>query len=161
VKGDFGFRPLAVPSPLSPLDSLQPPAAAALLRPPRLPRRLAALRRASCRAPIPSQRRRMVGAPGFEPGASALSGQRSNQLSYAPDEMAAGSAPVMERAVVRSPRRCAAHTTTTRRGRPRRGQALTCPGAVTPHPPLSTCVLADYGCVPRLGALRRRDCRAP
>ena len=26
----------------------------------------------------------LVGAPGFEPGASALSGPRSNQLSYAP-----------------------------------------------------------------------------
>ena len=31
-----------------------------------------------------------VGAPGFEPGTSALSGPRSNQLSYAPGKMRSG-----------------------------------------------------------------------
>ena len=38
-------------------------------------------------APVASGRRSaasLVGAPGFEPGTSALSGQRSSQLSYAP-----------------------------------------------------------------------------
>ena len=34
---------------------------------------------------------RVVGAPGLEPGTSALSGPRSNQLSYAPREPVAGS----------------------------------------------------------------------
>ncbi len=30
--------------------------------------------------------RNLVGVPGFEPGTSSLSGTRSNQLSYTPDE---------------------------------------------------------------------------
>ena len=34
--------------------------------------------------PDPNVRGRVVGAPGLEPGTSALSGPRSNQLSYAP-----------------------------------------------------------------------------
>ena len=34
--------------------------------------------------PVESQHATMVGAPGLEPGTSALSGPRSNQLSYAP-----------------------------------------------------------------------------
>ncbi len=34
---------------------------------------------------LPDLRPKMVGAPGLEPGTSALSGPRSNQLSYAPD----------------------------------------------------------------------------
>ena len=33
-----------------------------------------------------SPRRGMVGAPGLEPGTSALSGRRSSRLSYAPEE---------------------------------------------------------------------------
>ena len=34
--------------------------------------------------PVTRSRREVVGAPGLEPGTSALSGPRSNQLSYAP-----------------------------------------------------------------------------
>jgi hypothetical protein len=34
--------------------------------------------------PVTDSRREVVGAPGLEPGTSALSGPRSNQLSYAP-----------------------------------------------------------------------------
>jgi hypothetical protein len=34
--------------------------------------------------PVTRRRREVVGAPGLEPGTSALSGPRSNQLSYAP-----------------------------------------------------------------------------
>ena len=34
--------------------------------------------------PVPCALREVVGAPGLEPGTSALSGPRSNQLSYAP-----------------------------------------------------------------------------
>jgi hypothetical protein len=34
--------------------------------------------------PVTKSRREVVGAPGLEPGTSALSGPRSNQLSYAP-----------------------------------------------------------------------------
>ena len=34
--------------------------------------------------PVPCAVRVVVGAPGLEPGTSALSGPRSNQLSYAP-----------------------------------------------------------------------------
>ena len=55
------------------------------LHPPKPPRRGTSPRcewdrdPTSCRDPI-----RLVGAPGLEPGTSALSGLRSNQLSYAP-----------------------------------------------------------------------------
>ena len=42
--------------------------------------------------PSGSGGQRVVGAPGLEPGTSALSGPRSNQLSYAPRVAAAGAA---------------------------------------------------------------------
>ena len=67
-----------------------PPSGAAGTRTPDLRRARAALSQLSY-GPLPnpparsrSCRLRSVGAPGLEPGTSALSGPRSNQLSYAP-----------------------------------------------------------------------------
>jgi hypothetical protein len=97
---------------------------AAGIRTPDLRRARAALSRLSYGPPLPGTRSGGVGAPGLEPGTSALSGPRSNHLSYAP-------------AVRSTPRRCR-----PRRHRPGRpGPGLRSGGSsrVAPAPPPARC----------------------
>jgi hypothetical protein len=90
--------------------------------------------------------RRRVGAPGLEPGTSALSGPRSNQLSYAPVGHLLRSTVSADRLCAedeamptpRTPRRGRVSRTSTARGRPCRAATTVTGGHRTPRlgPPL-------------------------
>ena len=92
------------------------------------------LRRGSLLSPLRGERR-LVGVPGLEPGTSSLSGTRSNQLSYTPEEKGlippVRPAPRLRRAKVACPAVGSAResspafaTPRTARGRLRRGSLL-------------------------------------